>query len=854
MDSPRTGGSDAVRAWFAAHGMRPHEFQERAWKAYADARGGLIQVPTGSGKTYAAFGGPLAEIIDEARDASPGPPPPGIRVLYVSPLRAVARDITLALERPLRDLGLPARVQTRTGDTAASVRAAQRQSLPEVLVTTPESLSILLTRENARALFATLRAVIVDEWHELLASKRGSQVELALARLRTFAPGARVWGMSATIANADAAARALVGVGPEPIVITAPIVRPVVVRSVLPDEGVDLPWAGHLGLSMLPKVAEALDPEKPTLIFTNTRAQAELWHRALLALRPEWEPITALHHGSIDRDERERAEGGIKDGSVRFVVATSSLDLGVDFAPVERAVQIGSPKGIGRIVQRAGRASHRPGEPCEILCVPTHALELIEIDAVRRALALGVMEPREPINAPLDVLAQHLVTCAMGGGFDPDELFREVRLAWSYRDLPREEFDWVLAMVRDGGAALSAYERFKKVRPVADGHGRTIYRVTDQRLATLHRFNVGTIVSDATVEVRLRSGWRLGSVEEGFAAVLRPGERFIFSGRVLRFVKLENLTCWAEPAGGSTSLTPHWAGTKLPITERLGEMVRASLARACAPPPPGPDEPELARAMPLIDAQRHLSIIPGPDEVLAEVCRTREGTHLFLFPFAGRLVHAGLAAITALRLTRRCPATFAASVNDYGFELLTADDVPFETLLTPDLFDPATLAADALESVNVAEIAKSQFREVARVSGLVFQSYPGSRVRGRQTQASSSLIYDVFAEFDPGNLLLLQARREVLERQFEHSRLARTMGRLGSAASSGRLRIVAPPRPTPLAYPLIVERVSALFSGETLEQRLAKMRAPWDRATPSSPSDPPRPRVARKPRGLRSSL
>jgi ATP-dependent Lhr-like helicase len=874
------GGREEVEAWFARRGWVPWRFQREAWEAYHTGRSGLIQVPTGSGKTYAAYFGAFAELIDEVRREPRPSVPRGLRILYVSPLRAVSRDITLALHEPAREMGLNVRVEARTGDTPSSLRAKQKAVLPEVLVTTPESLTLLLTREDAAAIFAEVRCAIVDEWHELLSSKRGTQVELALARLRRFSRAMRTWGMSATIENSGEAARVLAGVGrympetdspnrqssEEPVIVTAEIQRPVVIDSILPGAEVNLPWAGHLGLSMLPSVIARLDPAKSTLIFTNTRSQAELWHRALLAVRPEWEEITALHHGSIDREERERVEGGIKDGTLRFVVATSSLDLGVDFAPVERVVQIGSPKGVGRLVQRAGRASHRPGAACEIVCVPTHGMELVEIAAVRRAVEKGVMEARTPLARPLDVLAQHLVTCALGGGFDADALYEEVRTAWSYRDLSREEFEWTLVMVRDGGAALSAYERYKRVKRVTGEDGTAKYRVPDKGQATIHRFNVGTIVGTAVIDVKYRSGKRLGSIEENFVAWLRAGDRFIFGGKVLRFLGLQSgrgeLTCFVEPATGKTGMTPHWGGTRLPISESLSSAVRGVLSAWA-----GGDRTlgaEIERAAGILETQARVSRVPGESEVLAEVCRTREGTHLFVYPFEGRLVHAGLGALVALRLTRRIKAAFGVTVNDYGFELLTGEEVPFEEMLTPGIFSAASLAEDTLESVDVAEIAKVQFREVARVAGLVVQSYPGSKKSGRQTQVSSSLIYDVFAEFDPENLLLLQARREVLERHFERSRLARTMERMRAAAAGEggqRLVVVNPVRPGPLAYPLVVERMSALLQGETLEERLATMRAAWDRMSESNSGKAgaakadaaraARPGVVRKTRGMR---
>lgn len=813
-------GIEQIRRWFAARGWAPWGFQEEAWAAYGRGESGLIQVPTGAGKTYAAYMGPLAMLIDEARAAGGVP---GLRVLYITPLRAVSRDIEKALKAPVTELGLGLTVESRTGDTAASVRARQRERLPNVLVTTPESLSIMLTREEASVQLAGVRCVIVDEWHELLSSKRGSQTELALARLRRFAPGVRAWGLSATLSNLEEAGHAVVGAsspggGPAPVtIVRAAIDRPVIVDSVLPRPGERFPWAGHMGLTMLGRVVESLDPAISTLLFTNTRSQAERWYQALRLTRPEWEPILGLHHGSIDRDARERIEAGLKGGTVRIVVATSSLDLGVDFSPVERVYQIGSPKGVARLMQRAGRSSHRPGASCRVTCVPTHGLELFEIDAVRRAVEGGRVEPRDPLRKPLDVLVQHLVTCALGGGFTEDELFDEVRTAWSFRDLTREEFGWVMELVRDGGRTLAAYPDYHRIA-ATDGR----YRVPSARLASLHRLNVGTITGEATVEVRYVRGKRLGSMEESFVSKLRPGDAFVFAGKPLSFVGMRDLVALVRPAKGKVTYTPSWMGTKLPISESLGEAVRRTLAGAGRGELDGP---ELEAARPLLDAQQAISKIPEADEVLGEVCRTREGHHIFLYPFEGRLVHAGLGALLALRITRKVRTTFSIAANDYGIELMSHDELPVESLLGGDLFSRERLVEDALESVNLSALARLQFRDIARVAGLVFQSYPGARRSARQLQASSGLIYDVFQEFDPENLLLRQARREVMERQFEQSRLARTLDRIAARG----VTLVKVAKPTPLGFPLVVERLGVnSLSAETILERIEKMRAAWE--------------------------
>ncbi|MEM7755265.1 MAG: ligase-associated DNA damage response DEXH box helicase [Planctomycetota bacterium] len=854
-----------LRAWFASRGWTPYPFQERAWALYGEGRSGLVHVPTGAGKTYAAYGGALIELIAEAggigervgkaeaeevekvgrslarasgssnaekRTRASSRALKGLRLLYITPLRAVSRDVELALKRPLGEMGLldeRVTVESRTGDTSASVRARQQKRLPNVLVTTPESLSLLLTRQNAAELLGSCRCVVVDEWHELLASKRGTQVELALARLRRLAPGVRTWALSATLSNLEDAAQAVVGGGGQAEIVTAEIDRPVVIETVLPKPGDPFPWAGHLGLTMLPGVLETIEedgdgvPAKSTLVFVNTRSQAERWFNAISVAKPGWEKAIALHHGSLAREERERVEAGLKDGSVRLVVATSSLDLGVDFAPVERVMQVGSPKGIARLMQRAGRSGHRPGATAYIVCVPTHALEMVEVAAVRRSIEAGKIEPRTTESRPLDVLSQHLVTLGLGGGFEPDAVYDEVRTAWAYRDLSRDEFDWALDLVVNGGETLKAYPEYKKVVVGEDGW----HAVTDKRIAQLHRMNVGTITGDAVMDLRFMNGKKIGFVEEHFIDQLRPGQKFVFAGRVLSYLKTHDLTAFVKPATGLTNHTPIWGGTRLPISESLGEAVRSTLEAARGAHERGDTdglEPELQAAARLVGMQAKLSIVPGAHETLCEICDTREGTHLFLFPFDGRLVHGGLGALLALRLSRLESATFSIAANDYGVELLTHKGYPFEDLLSPGLFSHERLTEDAVESVNLSALARAQFREVARVSGLIFQSIPGAKRGVKSLQAKAGLIYEVFEQFDPGNLLLEQARREVLEKRFETSRMGRTLTRL----ESGPIVVKRTARPTPLSLPLVIERVGGKLSSESLAERIDRMKAAWD--------------------------
>ena len=796
----------SAEQWFAGRGWTPHAFQREAWRAYAAGESGLVHVPTGSGKTYAAFLGALEDLAAN--------PSAGAAVVYVSPLRAVARDIEHALRAPVDECGLAVTVGSRTGDTDARERARQREALPQVLVTTPESLTLLLANERAGELLGGMRAVIVDEWHELLASKRGVQVELALARLRRIAPAMRTWGLSATLRNVDDAARILCGVGSAPRVVHAEIAREIRVGSLLPDSVARFPWAGHLGLTMLKPLVSWLDPAVSTLVFTNTRSQAERWHAAISWERPEWREVLAIHHGSLERDERERVEAGLKDGSIRIVVATSSLDLGVDFSPVERVVQIGSPKGIARLIQRAGRSGHRPGAGCEVLCVPTHALELVEIASARDAVARREIEERHGWRAPLDCLVQHLVTRALGGGFEADALFDEIRTTACFQSLTRAEFDWCLELALTGGRTLASYPQYHRIARGDDGR----FAIATRKAAQLHRLNIGTISADATISVAFVGGRRIGSIEEGFIARLEEGDAFHFAGQVVELVRVRDMTAWVRRASRA-DLVPRWNGSRFPLSTALSAAVRRTLDEARR----GEfREPEVRLAAPVLREQAELSALPRPDETLVELCTTDEGSHFFIYPFAGRLVHEGLAVLLALRMARIRPTTFAISMNDYGIELMAERGFGFEALLGRGLFGREGLAADLLEAVNLGELSRRQFRDIARVAGLVFQKYPGAERSGRQVQAGAGLIFDVLREFDPANLLLRQSEQEVIERQFEGGRLAATLDVL----ERGPLLVTRPPRPTPLGLPLVADRLGTTLSTEGVLARLeAIMRA-----------------------------
>jgi ATP-dependent Lhr-like helicase len=801
--------------WFASRGWKPFAFQREVWAAYQAGESGLIHAATGTGKTLAAW----AAVIPSRSEGS-GLVAHKLRVLWITPLRALAADTEEALRAPLVDMGIPWTLESRTGDTSSAVKARQSKRLPNALITTPESLSILLTRDDARDVFSGLEAVIVDEWHELMGTKRGVQVELALARLRHFQPNLRTWGLSATIGNLDDAMDALLGRGKRPPsrVVRGVDPKQVVIDALIPPVVERFPWAGHLGTQMLPQVIEAIEEGESAIVFTNTRSQTEIWYQAILAARPDWAGTIALHHGSLDRARREWVEQGLREGRLRCVIATSSLDLGVDFSPVDRVLQIGSPKGVARLLQRAGRSGHRPGAVSRVTCVPTNALELIEVAAARDGIDRGAIESRLPVERPLDVLAQHVVTVALGGGFVADELLAEVRTTRAYAELRDDEWEWVLAFLTTGGDALRAYPEYSRIVKVGDR-----YVVDNREIARRHRMSIGTIVGDAQIGVFYLRGDALGSVEESFVARLKPGDRFVFAGTPLEFVRVRDMKAWVRRAPNSKGAIPRWQGSRLPLSRMLAELLRDRLGEAARGEFRGP---EMNALRPLLEVQRKWSCIPAAGQLLIEQVKTREGWHLFIYPFEGRLVHEGLAALTAYRISRLMPISFSMASNDYGFELLAPVEAPIDQALENGLFDPHGLVDDINAALNATEMAKRQFRELARVAGLVFPGFPRSGKTARQLQVSSGLFFDVLKRYDPDNMLLGQASREVLERQLESTRLGHTLQRVAAS----QVVVTHPKRPTPLAFPLVVDRNRERVSSESLSDRIKRMQLALEKA------------------------
>ncbi len=818
ISEPSTTPLSGAAGWMVSRQWTPFEFQREVWSAIGAGHSGLLHATTGSGKTYAVWLGLIEHLLHSLPAQKLAP----LTVLWITPMRALAADSATALRAPLADLAPGWTLGLRTGDTPSAERSRQDRRWPTVLVTTPESLSLLLARNHAPDELAAVRAVVVDEWHELIGSKRGVQVQLALARLRRWQPGLLVWGMSATLGNLDEALQVLCGPGNAQLV-RGRVDKALAIDTLIPNEPGRYSWAGHLGARMQEPVVRELETAGTALVFTNTRSQAEIWYQMLLALRPDWAGQVALHHGSLDKEVREWVEQGLKSGQLKAVVATSSLDLGVDFLPVERVLQIGSAKGVARLLQRAGRSGHAPGRPSRVTLVPTNTLELVEAVAVREAALAGRVESRRSPEQPLDVLVQHLVTVALGGGFRPDDLFDEVRSAFAYRELSRDSFDWALAFCERGGESLNAYPDYHRIQSDEAG----VYRVPDtpqgRATARRHRLGVGTIVSDASLQVKYMNGGRIGSIEEGFIARLRKGDCFVFAGRLLEFIRVHEMTAWVKKAEKSKGAVPSWQGGKMPLSTELAEAVLAQMALAadgCF------ESPEMQAARPMLDTQARVSRLPRPGELLLEHMQSREGHHLYLYPFAGRHVHLGLASLLAWRLAREQPNTFSLSVNDYGLELLSSEPVDLTRLLDRSVFNADDLLEHVMASLNAGELAQRRFREIARVAGLVFSGYPGAPKSLKQLQASSGLFFEVFRKYDPGNLLLGQAEREVLSQELDIDRLRSCL----QGMTNHTLHSVALERPSPMSLPLMVERLRERLSTEQLSARLDKLLRELDRA------------------------
>ncbi|MEO5997238.1 MAG: ligase-associated DNA damage response DEXH box helicase [Chitinophagaceae bacterium] len=847
-------GYKVIIEWLSNKGHRPFAFQEESWEHIINDRSGLVNAPTGCGKTFAVFLGVIIDFINNHPTNYQTVNKSGLQLLWITPLRALAKDIGRAMEEVILELGMSWKVGIRNGDTDTSERQKQKRQMPEVLIITPESLHLLLAQKGYPETFSTLKMVAVDEWHELLGSKRGVQVELAISRLiglrekkieldivqkryEALAAGESklptrelsIWGISATIGNLHQAMEVLLasktGKG---IIVKAIIKKQIEVESVLPDEIEKYPWAGHLGLSLVDKVIPIIEKSRTTLIFINTRGMSERWYQALLTASPDLAGAIALHHGSIEQDLRLWVENSLHEGKLKAVVCTSSLDLGVDFRPVETVIQVGSPKGVARFLQRAGRSGHQPDAVSKIYFLPTHSLELVEAAALKSAIEKTFIESRDPRVLCFDVLIQYACTLAISEGFYPDIILKEIRATYCYHDITDEEWKEILEFITSGGTALQQYDEYKKVEIMDDG----LYKINSRRMAMRHRLHIGTIVSEPMLKVKFLSGGYIGVIEEYFISRLKAGDTFTLAGRILEFVMIKDMTALVKKSSANKAIVPSWNGGRMPLSANLGFMLRRKITEAVKVIDPSVIQKnadlldiEIKVLQPLFELQEHLSHIPRENELLIEQIETKDGFHLFVYPFEGRLVHEAMAAILAYRISRITPITFSFAMNDYGFELLSDQPIPVDDTNVYELFTDENLFIDIQRSVNAGEMAKRKFRDIATIGGLIFQGLPGEHKKARHLQASASLIFKVFAEFEPNNLLIRQSFNEVMEQQMEEARLRNMLQRI----QQGKIVITFPRRLTPFCFPIKVDSMREDMSSEKLEDRVKKMQIQLER-------------------------
>ena len=857
MKLPSTPGYKIIHQWLATKGNHPFLFQQQTWQHIINGESGLVNAPTGCGKTFSVFLGAVIDFINHHPKDYQTKNKNGLQLIWITPLRALAKDIGRAMEEVIAELGMAWKVGIRNGDTTTSDRQKQKRQMPEILIITPESLHLLLAQKNYPEVFKTLKIIAVDEWHELMGGKRGVQVELAISRIlgchkqqatnpiaeveaqaaivtnqkntgqiklkasktkqKTENRKLSIWGISATIGNLEQAKDViLASIKTDGVIVRANIKKNIHIESIVPDEIEKYPWAGHLGIKLVEKVIPIIHANKTTLIFINTRGMSERWYQALLDVAPDLAGLIALHHGSIEQDLRLWVEDNLHTGKLRAVVCTASLDLGVDFRPVDTVIQVGSPKGVARFLQRAGRSGHQPDAVSKIYFLPTHSLELVEAAALKKGIEENYIESKEPMLLCFDVLIQYLCTIAISDGFKPGEIFKEIKNTYCFSDITEEEWLEVLLFLTQGGKALQQYDEYKKI-VVTDG----IYRIENRRMAMRHRMHIGTIVSAAMLKVKFLSGGYVGVIEEFFISRLQPGDVFTLAGRNLEFVMIKDMTVLVKKSTNKKSIVPSWMGGRMSLSANLGQKLREVLAPAKWQPK-GEAYPEITALKPLLDLQEKLSAIPRENELLIEHMETKEGYHVFVYPFEGRLVNEAMAAILAYRLSLITPISFSIAINDYGFELLSDQPIPLDDTNAPELFTSDNLLNDILKSVNSSEMAKRKFRDIAVIGGLIFQGMPGEQVKARHLQSSAGLLFNVFSEYDANNVLLKQAYREVLDQQMEEVRLRNALHRIANS----NIIINFPKKLTPFCFPILADGLSRNnLSSEKFEDRIKRMQA-----------------------------
>ena len=805
--------------WFEKQNWKPFAFQTQTWTAFLQGKNGLLNAPTGSGKTYALWMPIVLNYIKKNPDYKTKHKP-GLKAIWITPLRALSVEIKQAAERVATDLETNLTAAIRSGDTSQSERAKQKIKMPDLLITTPESLQLLLATKDYAKTFKDCDAIVIDEWHELLGTKRGVQMELALSRLKTIAPNLKIWGISATIGNLELAQEVLLGTNSDAyknsVLIKAHINKKINVISIIPEKMETYPWRGHMGLHLIDEAANIIRKSKTTLVFTNVRSACELWFQRLLEKYPEFAGEMAMHHGSISKETRLWVENAIRNEELKVVVCTSSLDLGVDFAPVETIIQVGGPKGVARFLQRAGRSGHQPGKQSTIYFLATHAMELIEASALKKAVREAIVEDRMPYLHSYDVLIQYLNTLAVSDGFFPDEIFNEIQTTFCYQNFSKENWQWILNFIVNGSQSLQVYDEYKKVEIEPDGR----FKINDRRIAMHHRMQIGTIVGDAVLNVKFLKGGFIGTVEEWFASKLQPGDTFTFAGRKLEFYKIKEMQVLVKKADVKRdSKTISWMGGRMSFSAQMSELLRQELYKANTQDL----TPELIALQPMFERQRKESIVPNDNQFLIETFKTREGFHAVFYPFEGRFVHEAMASLLSYRISLLFSITFSLAYNDYGFELLSDQEIDMEAVFDNNLFSTDYVHHDLQKSLNATEMARRKFRDIAVIAGLVFTGMPGKPIKTKHLQSGSQLLFEVFRDYEPDNLLLQQAYIETFEHQLEEGRLIQCIERINRQDAVHKQCA----KPTPFSFPIITDRLREKLSSETLAERIKKMTASY---------------------------
>jgi ATP-dependent Lhr-like helicase len=804
-----------AETWFESKNWNAFPFQKKTWKSFLNGKHGLLNAPTGSGKTYALWVPIVLQYIKDNPEYRTKHTK-GLKAVWITPLRALSVEIKQAAQRFADELETGLTVGIRTGDTTQSERAKQKRNMPDLLITTPESLMLLVASKGYEKTFNTVTAVVVDEWHELLGSKRGVQMELGLSRLKTISPQLRIWGISATIGNLEQAQDVLLGMDEDvrsnSILIKSKLKKKIIVKSIIPKKMETFPWRGHLGLHLLDDIIPIIKSSKTTLIFTNTRGQCEIWFQKILEKYPEFAGEMAMHHGSIHKETRLWVEQAIRNESLKAVVATSSLDLGVDFAPVETIIQIGGPKGIAKFLQRAGRSNHRPGEPSVIHFLPTHAMELIEASALKKAVKGNVVEDRIPYLLSFDVLIQYLVTLAVSDGFIPKEIYLEVKKTFCFQGITPAQWQWCLNFITMGSQSLQAYNEYKRV--LVDDTGR--FYVDSRQTAMMHRLSIGTIVSDAMLQVKYVSGGFIGTIEEFFIGKMTPGDVFVFAGRTLELVRIRNMVAQVRRSSKRTRNVVSFMGGRMALSSQMSEILRNELQSEADHKR---NTPELKALSNIFDRQEKESIVPGNNEFLIETFNTREGYHHVFYPFEGRFVHMAMGGLLAYRISLLSPITFSLAYNDYGFELLSDQPLDIQNVLDNTLFSTEYLFSDLQKSLNSTELARRKFRDIAVISGMVFTGFPSKQIKTKHLQSNSQLLFDVFRDYEADNLLYQQAFRETFEHEMEEGRLRIALERIAAQEVVWKQCEDA----TPFSFPIITDRLREKLSSEKLKDRIKRM-------------------------------